>query len=79
MPKLRQEITNTIDTELLSNVSLPKNKIMGYETPIKASTDNSLHSVFSLFNIAEQFNLNTRLEFICGRYHGLNSRWLRLF
>jgi hypothetical protein len=84
MPDPHQEIINTLDGEPLTprfqpSESLSQKKIRGCETLIQASSDNSLHGSFNLFNIADQFNLNTRLEFISGKYHGLNFRWLRLF
>jgi hypothetical protein len=80
MPNLRREILNASDAELLTDVCLITNKISNCETPmIRASSYDSIDNSFSLFNTAEQFNLNARLEFICGKYHGLNFHWLRLF
>jgi EAL domain-containing protein (putative c-di-GMP-specific phosphodiesterase class I)/GGDEF domain-containing protein/CBS domain-containing protein len=70
MPDLRKEIINILDSRLLTPhfqpiVSLPQKKIMGYEALIRGPSDSPLHSPFNLFTTAEQFDLSTRLEFLC--------------
>lgn len=70
MPDLRKEIINILDGKLLTPhfqpiVSLTQKKIMGYEALIRGPSDSPLHSPFNLFTTAEQFNLSTRLEFLC--------------
>lgn len=70
MPDLRKEIINILDGKLLTPhfqpiVSLNQKKIMGYEALIRGPSDSPLHSPFNLFTTAEQFNLSTRLEFLC--------------
>lgn len=46
-------------------VSLTQKKIMGYEALIRGPYDSPLHSPFDLFAAAENFDLSTKLEFIC--------------
>jgi EAL domain-containing protein (putative c-di-GMP-specific phosphodiesterase class I)/GGDEF domain-containing protein/predicted transcriptional regulator len=70
MPDLRKEIINILDGKLLTPhfqpiVSLTQKKILGYEALIRGPSDSALHSPFNLFTTAEQFNLSTRLEFLC--------------
>ena len=70
MPDLRKEIVKILDDKLLMPhfqpiVSLTQKKIMGYEALIRGPSDSPLHSPFNLFTTAEQFNLSTRLEFLC--------------
>jgi EAL domain-containing protein (putative c-di-GMP-specific phosphodiesterase class I)/GGDEF domain-containing protein/CBS domain-containing protein len=70
MPDLRKEIITILDGRLLTPhfqpiVSLAQRKIMGYEALIRGPSDSSLHSPFNLFTTAEQFDLSTRLEFLC--------------
>lgn len=70
MPNLRKEIINILDGRLLTPhfqpiVSMSPKKIMGYEALIRGPSDSPLHSPFNLFTTAEQFNLSTRLEFLC--------------
>jgi len=70
MPDLRKEIINILDNKLLTPhfqpiISLNQKKIMGYEALIRGPSDSPLHSPFNLFTTAEQFNLSTRLEFLC--------------
>jgi hypothetical protein len=77
MPDLHKKIIDTSDEKQLA--ALTEEKIMKRETLIRELYDNSTHSPANLFNTADQVNLNTRLEFICGRYYGLTFRWLRLF
>jgi len=84
MPDLRKEIINILDGKLLTPhfqpiVSLAQKKIMGYEALIRGPSDSALHSPFNLFTTAEQFNLSTRLEFLCReitiqRYADLNIK-----
>ncbi len=84
MPDLRKEIINILDGKLLTPhfqpiVSLAQKKIMGYEALIRGPSDSPLHSPFNLFTTAEQFNLSTRLEFLCReitiqRYADLNIK-----
>ncbi len=70
MPDLRKEIIKILDDKLLTPhfqpiVSLTQKKIMGYEALIRGPSDSPLHSPLDLFTTAEQFNLSTRLEFLC--------------
>lgn len=70
MQDLRKEIISILDGKLLTPhfqpiVSLTQKKIMGYEALIRGPSDSPLHSPFNLFTTAEQFNLSTRLEFLC--------------
>ncbi len=70
MQDLRKEILNILDGKLLTPhfqpiISLTQKKIMGYEALIRGPSDSPLHSPFNLFTTAEQFNLSTRLEFLC--------------
>lgn len=84
MPDLRKEIINILDGKLLTPhfqpiVSLTQQKIMGYEALIRGPINSPLHNPFDLFAAAEQFNLSTRLEFLCReitiqRYADLNIK-----
>ncbi len=70
MPDLRKEIIHILDGKLLTPhfqpiVSLAQKKIIAYEALIRGPSDSALHSPFNLFTTAEQFNLSTRLEFLC--------------
>lgn len=70
MPDLRKEIIDILDGKLLTPyfqpiASLNQKKIMGYEALIRGPSDSALHSPFNLFTTAEQYNLSTRLEFLC--------------
>ena len=70
MPDLRKEIIHILDGKLLTPhfqpiVSLAQKKIIGYEALIRGPSNSSLHSPFNLFTTAEQFNLSTKLEFLC--------------
>ncbi len=70
MSDLRKEIINILDGKLLTPhfqpiVSLTQKRILGYEALIRGPSDSALHSPFNLFTTAEQFNLSTRLEFLC--------------
>jgi len=46
-------------------VSLSQERIIGYEAFIRGPSDNPLCSPGVLFNVAERFNLQGQLEFIC--------------
>ncbi|MFA6050954.1 MAG: bifunctional diguanylate cyclase/phosphodiesterase [Methylobacter sp.] len=70
MSILHNELTKILNDKQLTPhfqpiVSLSQEKIMGYEALIRGPSDSPLHSPFSLFTTAEQFNLSTRLEFLC--------------
>jgi diguanylate cyclase (GGDEF)-like protein len=70
MSSLHTELINILDGEKLTPyfqpiVSLIQKKIIGFEALIRGPSDSPLHSAFNLFDTAEQFNLTTKLEFIC--------------
>jgi diguanylate cyclase (GGDEF)-like protein len=70
MSILHNELTKILNDKQLTPhfqpiVSLSQEKIMGYEALIRGPSDSPLHSPFSLFTTAEQFNLSTKLEFLC--------------
>ncbi len=46
-------------------VSLTQNKIIGYEALIRAPSDSSLHNPQNLFQIADQHELLTQLDYVC--------------
>lgn len=70
MPVLLDELIAILDGEKLAPhfqpiVSLGQKEIIGYEALIRGPSDSPLHSPFVLFNIANRFNLTTKLEFTC--------------
>jgi diguanylate cyclase (GGDEF)-like protein len=70
MPTLHKELIDILDHKKLTPyfqpiVSLIHKKIIGYEALIRGPSDSSLHSAFNLFDVAQRFNLTTKLEFIC--------------
>lgn len=70
MPVLLDELIAILDGEKLTPhfqpiVSLGQREIIGYEALIRGPSDSPLHSPFVLFNVANRFNLTTKLEFTC--------------
>lgn len=84
MSNLRNELTKILKGKQLTPhfqpiVSLSQKKIMGYEALIRGPSNSPLHSPFNLFDTAERFDLNTKLEYICReltikRYAELNIK-----
>ncbi|MCX7094830.1 MAG: GGDEF domain-containing protein [Methylobacter sp.] len=70
MQDLRKEIIHILDGRLLTPhfqpiVSLTQKRIIGYEALIRGPSKSPLHMPSELFTTAEQFNLSTKLEFLC--------------
>ncbi len=70
MQDLRKEIIHILDGRLLTPhfqpiVSLIQKRIIGYEALIRGPSKSPLHMPSELFTTAEQFNLSTKLEFLC--------------
>ena len=70
MTELNAELIRIIDGKLLTPlfqpvISLNHKKIIGYEALIRGPSNSPLHSPFNLFDTAERFDLQAKLEFIC--------------
>ncbi len=70
MSILQNELTRILNGKFLTPhfqpiVSLSQKRITGYEALIRGPSDSPLHSPFNLFDAAERFDLNTKLEYIC--------------
>ena len=70
MHTLHDELIKILEGENLTPhfqpiISLTQKKIIGYEALIRGPSDSPLYAPLVLFRIAHQFNLRSRLEFIC--------------
>lgn len=70
MSTLQNELTRILNGKFLTPhfqpiVSLSQKRITGYEALIRGPSDSPLHSPFNLFDAAERFDLNAKLEYIC--------------
>ncbi|MGZ4960616.1 MAG: EAL domain-containing protein [Methylomonas sp.] len=70
MQELQPELARIIENRLLYPVfqpivSIHQEKVIGYEALIRGPEDSPLHKPLALFDAAERFNLQTRLEYIC--------------
>jgi EAL domain-containing protein (putative c-di-GMP-specific phosphodiesterase class I)/GGDEF domain-containing protein/CBS domain-containing protein len=84
MSFLLNELTKILKGKFLTPyflpiVSLPEMKIMAYKAIIHGPSDSPLHSLRSLLDSAERFNLSAKLEYICeeitlNRYASLNIK-----
>lgn len=70
MTELKIELEHILANRLLFPVfqpivSLNQEKIIGYEALIRGPENSRLHNPLDLFDAAERWNLQTRLEYIC--------------